>query len=77
MLENQAGDCFPCLWVAGEWLVRGGVLQRKRENTVSCISSRRISPGRVFGLETSRVKKGCENAELECVQSSSINYTAV
>lgn len=29
MLENQPGDSFPCPWVAGEWSVRGGVLQRK------------------------------------------------
>lgn len=33
MLEKQPGDCFPCLWVAGEWLARGGALQRKRENS--------------------------------------------
>lgn len=29
LFENQAGDSFPCPWVAGEWLVHGGVLQGK------------------------------------------------
>lgn len=29
MLEKQSGDSFPCLWVAGEWSVQGGVPQSK------------------------------------------------